>query len=134
MKIYLKQNVAYLWGDWTAAEMNYTHIDSLTALLDTIEAGGRKCLEIDCAHLNSIDDSGEHYLSIWLNCLKLRGIEYTLVSSAGKQEEAILYSEKKYHIFYHNPFERKSLTSERSIRRKRNENGRDQGYRPAEAG
>lgn len=131
MKIHLKDDMAYLWGDWIAANMNYKNIDSLSGLLDNIHARGIKTLDIDCAHLNSIDASGAQYLKIWLSCLKLRGVAYELINIAGKKEESPLDSEQLVQNTFYNPFERKYLTMNRSKRRQLYENGRNQGYRPA---
>lgn len=125
MKIHLADDMAYLWGDWTAAEMSYRNIDLLSGLLDQIESRGRKTLEIDCAHLNSIDASGAHYLYIWLNCLQLRGIDYELVNIAGESEKTPLLSEHHDQSTLHNPFEHKYLTSISSRRRRTDETRRN---------
>lgn len=131
MKIYLKDNLAYLWGDWIAANMSYNNIDSLSGLLDQIHARGIKTLEIDCAHLNSIDASGIQYLNIWLSCLKLRGVAYQLINNDANHEETSLDSNHHAQSTLYNPFERKYLTLNQRKRRQLYENGRDKGYRQA---
>ena len=45
MKIHLEGNKACLCGDWTAAEMTYRTIDTLTNLLDQIHASGIRKLK-----------------------------------------------------------------------------------------
>jgi len=125
MKIHLKDNMAFLWGDWTAAEMTYRTIDSLTNLLDQIQASGKKKLEINCAHLKSIDDSGAQFFSVWLNCLNLRDVEYELVDTTDTPD--ILCSRDKS-----SRLERIFLVSQRKTRRKPGETRRDQGYRQSE--
>jgi len=134
MKIHLAGDKVYLWGDWTVTEMSFTAVDGLTRVLDRIQAADRKKVAIDCAHLNSVDDSGAKYFYIWLNCLNLRGIEYELVNYMGKQDEFTLYTGRSGQPMYYNPFERKSIAHIKRKRRYADESRRNQGYRPAEAG
>jgi len=129
MKIHLKNDMAYLWGDLIAANMSYNNIDALSGLLDQIHTRGIKTLDIDCNHLNSIDASGARYLKIWLSCLKLRGVAYQLINNAEKNEASPLDSELHIQSTFYNPFERKYLTLSRRKRRQLYENGRNKGYR-----
>lgn len=134
MKIHLKDKGAYLWGDWTAAEMSYNTVEALTGLLEEIQTSGIKKLEIDCANLKSIDDSGARYFYIWLNCLKLRGIEYELVNLTGRPDENSIAPEPAVQALYCNPFQRMYLTTQQKKRRRTDDGRRDKGYRQAEAG
>jgi hypothetical protein len=134
MQVHLKDDIAYLCGDWTAAGMSCSAIDVLTDLVDSIEASGRKTLKINSAHLKSIDDNGAKYFSVWLNCLKLRGIECDLVNSEEAHEESFLYAGQQAQDICSKQFERNYLISDPKKRRKVDENRRDQDYRQAEAG
>jgi len=126
MKIHLEGNKACLWGDWTAAEMTYRAIDTLTNLLDQIQASGKRKLEINCAHLKSIDDSGAQFFSVWLNCLNLRDIEYELVDTNEAADTLNPWD-------INSPIGGKSHAYQRKTRRKADETRRGQGYRQAEA-
>jgi len=130
MKIHLSGDKAHLWGNWINTEMRYDTIDSLTGLLDRIQSGDKKRLLIDCAHLGNIDFSGQQFLNIWLQCLKLRGIDYELVNISEKQEQSFsgIGNAQAIHL---NPFIPKSLPLTQRKRRKANETRRSQSNRQA---
>jgi MFS superfamily sulfate permease-like transporter len=131
MKIHLSGDKAHLWGNWINTEMRYDTIDSLTGLLDRIQSGGKKKLLIDCAHLGTIDFSGLQFLNIWLQCLKLRGIDHELLNMSETQEESFRGIGSVQAVRLLNPFVHKSLLLTQSKRRKTNESRRNQNNRQA---
>lgn len=122
MKIHLSGERAYLWGDWINTEMSYSTIDSLTGVLDKIESAGKMRLSIDCAYLENIDSSGAQFLDIWLQCLKLRGIDHEIINVPEKQLQSFERLGRHPHGTSPIPFTHKSLTSTKSERRYANEN------------
>lgn len=130
MKIHLSGDKAHLWGDWINTEMRYDTIDSLTVLLDRIQSGSKKKLLVDCAHLGTIDFSGLQFLSIWLKCLKIRGIDHELVNMSEAQEKSFSGLEN-FQSASINPFSVKCLPSSRRKGRKANDTRRNQGNRQA---
>ena len=130
MKIHLTGDMVCLGGDWKDTEMSCTNIDTLTSLLDQIQTGGKKKLIINCAHLDTIDDSGARFLDIWLQCLKLRGIDHEMINIAEHQKEFLLGTVKS-QVENLQQLVRKSLSAPRNTGRKSNETQRNQGNRQA---
>ena len=130
MKIHLSGDKAHLWGNWINTEMRYDTIDSLTGLLDRLQSGGKKKLLIDCAHLGTVDFSGQQFLNTWLHCLKLRGIDHELVNMSETLEKAFrgMGNVQAVPII---PFIHKCLPSAKSTRRKTDESRRNQDHRQA---
>lgn len=127
MKIHLSGDLAFLWGKWINTEMSYNCINELTCLLDQIESAGKKRLRIDCAHLDTIDASGAHFLDIWLKCLKLRGIDHEFINIPEQQEVSLRGIGRHQQDASPVPFMRKSLPANLRKRRPLYENRRDQG-------
>lgn len=117
MKIHLSGDMAYLWGKWINTEINYSSIDALTGLLDQIESAGKKNLRINCAHLDTIDASGAHFLDIWLKCLQLRGVDHELIYIPEQQEKSFCGIGHHPQDASPTPFLRKSLPTDQRQRR-----------------
>jgi hypothetical protein len=127
MKIHLSGDLAYLWGKWINTEMSYSCINELTGLLDQIESAGKKKLRVNCAHLDTIDASGAHFLDIWLKCLKLRGVDHELIYIPEQEEKSFRGIGHHQQDLSPGPFMRKSLPANQMKRRSSYENRRDQG-------
>ena len=130
MKIHLSGDKAHLWGNWINTEMRYDTIDSLTGLLDRIQSGGKKKLLVDCAHLGTVDFSGQQFLNTWLHCLKLRGIDHELVNMPEPLEKSFRGMGTVQAVPL-NPFIPKRLPITQSNRRETDEDRRSQSNRQA---
>lgn len=79
---------AHLEGDWTLSGAS-RHIDSLTLSLQQLEAGTVKTLLIDCRRVSKTDASGLQLLHVWMECVRLRGVEPTLVNMPENIQQAL---------------------------------------------
>jgi len=89
MKICLKGTVAHLLGDLTNSGMSHGSIDALNVSLLQIEAGGRKNIRIDCTKIRLADICGLQLLYVWMQCVRLRGVEPELVNLSDSLQQAI---------------------------------------------
>jgi ABC-type transporter Mla MlaB component len=70
---------AHLAGDWTLRGAT-RNISLLSRSLQQFEPGSGHSICIDCGGIKSVDMSGMQLLNVWLHCLRLRGVEPTLVN------------------------------------------------------
>lgn len=70
---------AFLHGDWTLKGVT-PNIDSLARSLQQLGQGSKKDLRVDCGQIQETDSSGLQLLNVWIQCLRFRGIEPTLVN------------------------------------------------------
>lgn len=88
MSIYLTGAEAQMEGDWTLAGAA-RNIDSLAKLLHQLETGKEKVLRIDCRKVSRADASGLQVLHVWLECVRMRGVEPTLFNIPEKMLKAM---------------------------------------------
>jgi len=70
---------AHLAGDWTLSGAT-RNLSLLSRSLQQFEPGSDHSICIDCGEIKSVDMSGMQLLNVWLHCLRLRGVEPTLVN------------------------------------------------------
>lgn len=70
---------ARLVGDWTLTGVT-RNLDSLALSLQQLESGSDKKLRIDCGEMKEADISGLQLLNVWMQCVRFRGVEPTLVN------------------------------------------------------
>lgn len=80
MAIYTEGTVAHLKGDLTHSGVTRNIINSLSAALQQIAAGGEKYFRIDCTRIRTADISGLQLLYVWMQCARFRGVETELVN------------------------------------------------------
>jgi ABC-type transporter Mla MlaB component len=70
---------AHLAGDWTLGSAT-RNLSLLSRSLQQFEPGSDHSMCIDCGEIKRVDMSGMQLLNVWLHCLRLRGVEPTLVN------------------------------------------------------
>lgn len=71
---------AKLTGDWTIAGVR-GQVDRLLGYSGKVGCCKRDCLiQVDCADIQKIDMAGLQLLSVWLHCVKERGLHPALVN------------------------------------------------------
>lgn len=70
---------AHLAGDWTLGGAT-RNLSLLSLSLQQFEPGSEQSMCIDCGEIKNVDMSGMQLLNVWLHCLRLRGVEPTLVN------------------------------------------------------
>lgn len=89
MKIYTKGTVAHLHGDLTHSGVTHNIVNTLAASLQKLGSAGEKSFHIDCAKVLSADISGLQLLYVWMQCVKFRGVEATLVNLPERLQQDI---------------------------------------------
>lgn len=79
MTIRMTGTEARLEGDWTLTGVT-RNLDSLASMLQQLEPGAEKELRIDCGQMKETDISGLQLLNVWMQCVRFRGFEPTLVN------------------------------------------------------
>ncbi len=69
----------HLTGDWTISGV-VGQLDSLQSSLQKLESGRKKNIHIDCGKIEAIDMSGLQLLHVWLELVKMRGMEAQLLN------------------------------------------------------
>lgn len=72
---------ANLSGDWTMNSVSHQIESLLTISSDVGELVPKnKTLVVDCSGINKIDMSGLQLLYVWVQCLKIKGLQAELVN------------------------------------------------------
>ena len=79
MNISMSGAEARLEGDWTLSGVT-RNLDSLARSLQQFEQRNEKKLQIDCGQIKEADVSGLQLLNVWMQCIRFRGVEPTLVN------------------------------------------------------
>ncbi|MBV5339653.1 MAG: STAS domain-containing protein [Deltaproteobacteria bacterium] len=88
MTICIAGTEARLEGDWTLTGVT-RNLDSLALSLQQLESGSGKKLRIDCGQMEKADISGLQLLNVWMQCVRFRGVEPTLVNVPVKLRHAM---------------------------------------------
>jgi ABC-type transporter Mla MlaB component len=88
MTICIAGTEARLEGDWTLTGVT-RNLDSLALSLQQLESGSGKKLRIDCGQMEEADISGLQLLNVWMQCVRFRGVEPTLVNVPEKLRHAM---------------------------------------------
>jgi anti-anti-sigma regulatory factor len=67
----------HLSGDWTISGVA-DQCEALSRSLQDLESGQKKKLQIDCGKINNIDMSGLQLLHVWMELVRMRGVETRL--------------------------------------------------------
>lgn len=98
MSICMTGTEARLEGDWTINGAS-RNLDSLALSLQQLESVGvDKKLRIDFARIKEADVSGLQLLNVWLQCVRFRGVEPTLVNVPERLRQAIQVLIGQYFI------------------------------------
>ena len=79
MRVNMSGPTAHLVGDWSVSGVTQHNLDSLSAALQQIEPTGAGRLQIDCRRVHALDATGRQILTVWVQCVKLRGADPELV-------------------------------------------------------
>jgi len=60
--------------------MTYRNIDLMSSSLEQLGGADNNRLLIDCEKLAKVDAGGMRFLNIWLQCIRLQGLEPKLVN------------------------------------------------------
>jgi len=64
----------YLAGDWTLTGVT-KQLGGLSSSLQKLKSANHKCVHIDCSKIEAIDLSGLELLRVWVELLKIHGVE-----------------------------------------------------------
>jgi ABC-type transporter Mla MlaB component len=79
MTIHIIGTETCLEGDWTLTEVT-RNLYALSLSLQQFEPGNNHYIRINCREIKQVDVSGMQFLSVWLQCVRFRGVEPTLVN------------------------------------------------------
>jgi ABC-type transporter Mla MlaB component len=79
MRVYMSGSMANLVGDWSVAGVTQCNLDTLAAALGQINPTSAQRLQVDCRQVEAIDTTGRQILNVWMECVRLRGVEPELV-------------------------------------------------------
>ena len=77
-----------LSGNWTMSGI-VGQLELLTDFLQKLVAVGKRCLHIDCGRIDSIDMSGLQLIHVWIELVKMRGVETRLVNLPENMRQVI---------------------------------------------
>jgi len=89
MKLYTTGTVAHLHGDLTHSGATDNIVHTLAASLQQLGSDGGKSFHIDCGEILSADIGGLRLLSVWMQCVKFRGVEAKLVNLPKRLQQEI---------------------------------------------
>lgn len=78
----------HLSGDWTISGV-VGQVDLLSQSLKKLESTKKKRIHIDCGNIDSIDMSGLQLLHVWMELVKMRGVETRLLNLPADMQQAI---------------------------------------------
>jgi anti-anti-sigma regulatory factor len=77
-----------LSGDWTIAGV-VMQCQTLSRFLQELESGRKKEFHIDCGNIDSIDMSGLQLLHVWVELVRMRGVEARLLNVPDGMQQII---------------------------------------------
>lgn len=78
----------HLSGDWTISGV-VGQVDLLSQSLKMLTSTNKKRIHIDCGNIDSIDMSGLQLLHVWMELVKMRGVETQLLNLPADMQQAI---------------------------------------------
>lgn len=84
----LRDSKHKLSGDWSISGV-VNQLDSLSRSLQKLTSGRKKNIHIDCGNINSIDMSGLQLLHVWLELVKVRGVDAQLINLPDGMQQTI---------------------------------------------
>lgn len=72
-------NNHHLSGDWTISGV-VSQADLLSRSLEKLASTRKKRIRIDCGSIDAIDMSGLQLLHVWMELVKMRGVEAELLN------------------------------------------------------
>jgi len=76
--IHMNGTTAHLCGDWTINGLTKENINFMAKVLQRIEPTAPGKLVIDCSNITDTDYVGIQLIRVWMQCIKIRGIEAEL--------------------------------------------------------
>lgn len=98
MAISLDGSIAHLHGDWTIKGLTKENINLLTAMLQKIDSVSSGKLLIICKQISDTDFIGLQLLKVWMQCVRLRGVEPELVDPPAKLLQYFKSAGLDYHL------------------------------------
>jgi anti-anti-sigma regulatory factor len=83
----MRNNVAYLTGDWRLASLTKDNINSLASLLQQLDREDIKSLQLDCELITTIDAPGLQLIKVWMQCMRIRGTEPELINPSKNMKQ-----------------------------------------------
>ena len=77
-----------LTGDWTVSGV-VGQCKVLSRSLQGLDSGRKKRIRIDCGKISSIDMSGLQLLHVWMELVKMRGVEAELLNLPNDMQRTI---------------------------------------------
>lgn len=78
----------FLSGDWTITGV-VSQVGLLSHSLQKLASGRKKRIHIDCGKINSIDMSGLQLLHVWMELVKMRGVDAQLLNMPADMQHTI---------------------------------------------
>ena len=78
----------HLTGDWTISGV-IDQCEKLSRSLQELEVDRQSQLHIDCGKINSIDMSGLQLLHVWMELVRMRGVETHLFNLSDEMLQTI---------------------------------------------
>lgn len=88
MKTRFSKTRHQLTGDWTIAGV-VVQCQHLSRSLQELECGRKKKLHIDCGNIASIDMSGLQLLHVWMELIRMRGVEARLMNLPDEMQQVV---------------------------------------------
>jgi anti-anti-sigma factor len=88
MATHTKDTRHQLTGDWTISGVA-AQCEALSKSLQDLKSGRKKKIQIDCQQINSIDMSGLQLLHVWMECVRMRGVETQLLNLPDEMQQTI---------------------------------------------
>ena len=79
MATWATESKHYLTGDWTLTGVT-KQLPRLTSYLEKLNSAHHKSVHIDCSKIEAIDMSGLQLLHVWVELIKVHGVEPTIVN------------------------------------------------------
>lgn len=77
-----------LSGDWTISGV-VNQVNLLSKSLEKLVSASKKRIHVDCGRIDSIDMSGLQLLHVWMELVKMRGIETELLNMPDGMRQTI---------------------------------------------
>jgi len=127
MRVHMSGTTANLVGNWSLAGVTQNNLDSLSTALCLINPSQAGKLQIDCRQVDTIDATGRQILNVWMNCVRLRGVEPELVIPSNNLRHIFKNMGLRYRYMSRNAARQNNPAVKYSRRRSRHEYRADKG-------
>jgi anti-anti-sigma regulatory factor len=123
--------IAHLVGDWSVTGVMRDNLDTLSSALQQISPTASGRLKIDCRQVHTIDTTGQQILNVWIQCVRLRGVEPELIIPAGNLRQTFKSLGLQYSYCSYRTSQPEQGASHLRRRRNRHDHRRDKEDRRA---